>query len=234
LKGEGDQAFYRAIRKYGSDNFKFEILKECETEDEAYELEKSIIDTWKLTDRQNGYNILEGGKGGYTLSEETRQKISKTLSGRTLPEEVRHKVSEANMGHEVDQETRDKISKANFGKRRTKEQKQTISDATKKACNTDEHAQALSKALRGYKRKPRTKEHCQNLSAGRRNSPRYAESVKRMKASRNSFELRQRLNEFKKTLTHLLIREQRALLDQWWSDYWKSLQNEEQEQTLGG
>lgn len=66
------------MRKYGSENFKIQLLEECELLN-IYEREKQIIlelDTYK-----NGLNTTLGGEGclGYTHSEEIRQKISQNL-----------------------------------------------------------------------------------------------------------------------------------------------------------
>ena len=68
---------------------------------------------------------------GWKLSEETKQKISKSKMGHTY-----------NIGHEVTQETRDKISKSNKGKKRTIETKQRISKSKKgsKGCVTHGHS----------------------------------------------------------------------------------------------
>ena len=55
---EYEKAFYRALRKYGKENFSFEILKICDKEElnywEIYYID--YYDTYK-----NGYNEDEGG-----------------------------------------------------------------------------------------------------------------------------------------------------------------------------
>lgn len=64
--GEGykkNYLFYRAIKKYGWDNFKHEILYENLTVDQAGEIEKRLIDEWHLLDSHFGYNLREGGNG---------------------------------------------------------------------------------------------------------------------------------------------------------------------------
>lgn len=52
-----------AIKKYGKENFKVEILHTCKTEQEAYDLERKIITEACCSD-PNCYNIQEGGLGG--------------------------------------------------------------------------------------------------------------------------------------------------------------------------
>lgn len=72
-----------ARKKYGVENFKTEILDECETLEEANELEKYYIK--KLNTKfPNGYNLNDGGGSnvGYKASEETRKKIAESGKGR--------------------------------------------------------------------------------------------------------------------------------------------------------
>lgn len=52
----------RAIRKYGIENFKMEILKECSPE-EFFDLEIEFIEKLKATDKNIGYNTTKGGEG---------------------------------------------------------------------------------------------------------------------------------------------------------------------------
>lgn len=64
--GEGyntQRVFYRAIQKYGWDNFKHEILAENLTHDEACKKEMYYIDLYKSNQNQFGYNVTAGGDG---------------------------------------------------------------------------------------------------------------------------------------------------------------------------
>lgn len=80
---------YRAIRKYGFENFKFEIIEEC-LEEELNDKEKYYIQLYRSCinfEDSNGYNQTLGGDNcnrGINLSEETKQKISKANKGRLL------------------------------------------------------------------------------------------------------------------------------------------------------
>ena len=56
---EKDKTLYKAILKYGIDNFNFEILEECSIE-ELSEKEKFYID--KYDTFHNGYNMTAGGE----------------------------------------------------------------------------------------------------------------------------------------------------------------------------
>jgi len=66
---------HRAIRKYGWENFKVEIIIDDVPEEDLNNLEISYIDA-ENTMRPNGYNLTKGGEGctGYRHTEETRRK----------------------------------------------------------------------------------------------------------------------------------------------------------------
>lgn len=55
--------FFKAIQKYGWDNFEHIILDYCETEEEALKKESEYIKQYNCID--NGYNILEEGIQSY-------------------------------------------------------------------------------------------------------------------------------------------------------------------------
>tara|TARA_R110000822_G_scaffold25364_4_gene76833 strand:- start:4047 stop:4751 length:705 start_codon:yes stop_codon:yes gene_type:complete len=55
-------AFHYAIRKYGKENFKWEVLCECDNIDELNEKEKYYIKEYK-TFGETGYNMTTGGEG---------------------------------------------------------------------------------------------------------------------------------------------------------------------------
>lgn len=69
--------FKEAIRKYGIDNFKWEILANCNSIEECYSLEKYFISKLN-TISPNGYNLTIGGNGG-GQSIDTIEKISNSL-----------------------------------------------------------------------------------------------------------------------------------------------------------
>ena len=107
-KGKGyreDQLlFYRAIKKYGWDNFTHEILYTGLSEKDAKNIEISLIRQYKSLGMS--YNITDGGDGGRglhnkrkKLSKETKLKMSKSrkglLAGNKNPMYGRHETNPA-------------------------------------------------------------------------------------------------------------------------------------------
>jgi group I intron endonuclease len=97
-KGIGCPALQDAVKKYGIDFFKFEILIICFDED-RYKYEIEYIKKYN-SKVPNGYNILDGGPGGSFQgkkhSEETKKLISENLKQKyvdnpTLKKEISEK-----------------------------------------------------------------------------------------------------------------------------------------------
>ena len=59
-----DFLFYRALRKYGFDNFKWNIIKECASKEELDRAEIELISKLGANDKKIGYNTGAGGSGG--------------------------------------------------------------------------------------------------------------------------------------------------------------------------
>ena len=85
------QYFYSAIKKYGWDNIKHEILFDNLTESEAKQKEVELIAKCKSMNSDFGYNLTRGGDGvkGYVPTEETRKKISEAVVKRYSDPSVR-------------------------------------------------------------------------------------------------------------------------------------------------
>jgi group I intron endonuclease len=81
--GKGvNNKFYRAVRKYGWDNFIYGIIDEYDT---CFLNEQEIFYVDKYDTYHNGYNSTIGGAGcrGFTPSEETKKKQSIAAKNRT-------------------------------------------------------------------------------------------------------------------------------------------------------
>lgn len=57
-----------AVKKYGKENFKKEILEECKTKEKLNKQEIYWISFYNSTNKIIGYNLTKGGEGGDTLS----------------------------------------------------------------------------------------------------------------------------------------------------------------------
>ena len=91
--------FHNAIRKYGPDNFTWEVLCECDSREELDEMEYHYIKSFHSHVNEDGYNLTCGGSMGYTLTEEARQRIRQRMSGRMVSEETKQKMSARMMGN---------------------------------------------------------------------------------------------------------------------------------------
>lgn len=134
-KGYGVRSkIYKAIQKYGWDNFSHEIIS-CSSLDEMNQKERALIAYYNTTDDRFGYNIELGGNGKGKHSEETRRKISENrkgkLKGRHHTEEARRKISEALTGIKRSEETRKKCSELRRGKPKSEEHRRRISETLK-------------------------------------------------------------------------------------------------------
>ena len=83
-----DTPLYRAIRKYGLQNFSFEILEEC-LEKELDSKEQYYIEKYNTINPDKGYNLTKGGQSGSIntiLSDEEILQIYNLLMNSTLTE----------------------------------------------------------------------------------------------------------------------------------------------------
>jgi group I intron endonuclease len=95
----------RAIKKYGKENFKFEILHSFSIKEEMFSKERELVDESFVNDPLT-YNLKIGGSGGNPgivgafkgrkHTEETKDKIRKSALTQTVTEEKRKKLSENN------------------------------------------------------------------------------------------------------------------------------------------
>jgi group I intron endonuclease len=118
-KGEGyknNTHFYKAIQKYGWNNFIHEIVYEGLTQLEAENLEKDIIKKYDSNNPLKGYNIEKGGSCGDKYTEETKQKISKALKGKPKSESHKLALSKSRKGYKPTEESKKKQSIRMSGK----------------------------------------------------------------------------------------------------------------------
>ena len=179
----------RAYNKYGKENFKFEIIEECD-EEKLTEREQYWIDFYGGYNSQNNYNNKEAGMKG-RLSEEGKQKISEANKGNiawnkgiTYSNEYKQKLSKAHKNYKPTEEIKQKISETMkmqyknkerqiikywLGKHHSQETLEKMKQASKNRIPpsrkgmkfTDEQRKHLSEAHKG---KTHTKEQIEKIS----------------------------------------------------------------------
>lgn len=93
---DGYRPLTKAIRKYGKDNFKIEIIDWANHQTELNYKEWLWIHRLN-TIAPNGYNLKDGGRNG-AISEKQKKAISLSNSKRLWTEEAKSKISLANKG----------------------------------------------------------------------------------------------------------------------------------------
>ena len=129
----------RAIKKYGWQNIKHEILYKNLNKYEACNKEIELIALYDSTNKQKGYNVSQGGEG---------------TTGVKPTIESKEKNRIAHLGKKASLETRKKISESNKGKhnkKRSEEQKKKISENTKNAMKNPELRKRLSELAKNRK-----------------------------------------------------------------------------------
>jgi group I intron endonuclease len=156
----------RAIKKYGKENFKKDILCICNNEEELNNKECFYIKLYNAVNNPNYYNIADGGQGGnvshgYSLEKrkEINQKISEKNSGKNHhmygkhhSEETKQKLQIKSLQYWTDERKKERSKlyqgKNNpmYGKHQSQEAKNKINrDKRIKICQLDKNTLELIK-----------------------------------------------------------------------------------------
>lgn len=76
ISGYKGQVFENAIKKYGCENIKHEVLYTNLTKEEASLKERKLIAKYRTTESNHGYNVSSGGISDKSFSEYTKQQMS--------------------------------------------------------------------------------------------------------------------------------------------------------------
>lgn len=105
-----DAKLYRAIRKYGLSNFKFDVVFCVTSPDFIEDIEQEFVSLYDSY--ENGYNNTKGGAGNllYVFDYEFKRKCGESFRGKTLSSDHKRKISESNKGRH----NHDGVSNPNF------------------------------------------------------------------------------------------------------------------------
>lgn len=142
-------AIKKAIKKYGLENFRKEILFYFETFEEMNQKEAEIVNE-EYVSRNDTYNLKTGGSSGIP-GKETRKKMSSSGKQRSpVSEETRKKMSEVHLGVKKSKEVVAKITNAH--RNRSEETRKKISEAHSGKILSNEHIEKMSIARRERQR----------------------------------------------------------------------------------
>lgn len=131
--GYKSQVFYRAIQKYGWNNFEHIILYENLSKKQAIEQEIKLIREYKAGGLC--YNITDGGEGskGVAMPQTTKEALRKANTGRICSEETKKKISESEKGKKCSEKNKQLYRDLYTGKSLSEEHKEKIKRNNKKA-----------------------------------------------------------------------------------------------------
>jgi hypothetical protein len=147
---------YNAIRKYGAENVKLEILVAGERSYIA-NLEIAAIAKYRTQDRRYGYNITNGGEVSPMSTKSVAEKVGRTLKGRKPSPQCIANSVRARKGKKASPETLLKLSLVHKGCPCKEETKAKISAALMGQPCSEEKKKSISAKLAGVKHTPERK-----------------------------------------------------------------------------
>jgi hypothetical protein len=141
--------FLKAVRKYGKDCVRKEILSIYDTHEEAVNAERLLVDETIVNDPMS-YNLIEGGTGisvethpsrngthapmlGKKHSESSKQKMRKARARQVFSEETKRKIGKSRTGIYHTEETKKQMSVSHTGLRFSNEHKRNLSESIKRS-----------------------------------------------------------------------------------------------------
>lgn len=165
----GRQAITLAIHKHGWESFSQEILETCSSQEELNLAETIWIERYNCM-CPNGYNLTTGGGNAGKPSDETRAKMSKSMTGiphGPMSDEQKAIRSRAGIGRIFSEDRKRRISESQIGKIRSPESiKKMIESKTGKKLplRTAEHCRRISEAKVGGRHSEETKKKLSEAS----------------------------------------------------------------------
>jgi group I intron endonuclease len=146
-----NQPMQNSWNKYGRSEFEFGLIELCKKED-LTRMENHLMSKFQTRDRAFGFNILKAEEigprispnKGKTMTQEQKDKISQTLSGRKL--DPQH-IENARKGHTG-------ISTTLKGRKQSDEHRKKCSQAKKGKPKPDGFGETISAKLKGKPKSP--------------------------------------------------------------------------------
>lgn len=120
------KALKRAIKKYGIENFRVDIIEMCSTEQEMIDKEQEIV-TESFCARPDTYNLMPGGSFG------SRERNGLTFANRKHSEDTKRKISESAKGKVISDASRKRMSSNNFARKDPEKQRQHAIECGRKS-----------------------------------------------------------------------------------------------------
>lgn len=123
--------FYRALKKYGEENFEWSILSTTDSENKLNVMEKFYIAVYRKMNQL--YNMTNGGEGmsGYIMPQKTKEKISLSNMNHVVSDYTKNRIKEKRKLQICTEETKNKMSKNRKGRKHNKESKLKMSKIKK-------------------------------------------------------------------------------------------------------
>jgi group I intron endonuclease len=154
--------FHNALRKYGFENFEWEVIEKCESKEELDEMEFHYIKQYKSYWKENGYNLTYGGDGryGFIVNDETKKKLSIANKGKKRSEKTKEKIRVAQTGKKNSfygkkhtkkslETIKRKVSESLSGRSIDYEWRKKISESLKGRSLSEDTKKKISKSLKG-------------------------------------------------------------------------------------
>jgi hypothetical protein len=199
-------AIKNAIKKYGRENFKKEIIEHCSSFENLIQREEYWLNYYDAGNSKMFYNNHNASIGwgignqnimfGKSHSEETIKKISSANKGKKRSEETRKRLSEAGKKKILSESQMKQITelgKSNKGTKRTDESKRKMSQLKQGRQVSDETKKKMSENNKGCKNpffgkshSEETKKKISSANKGKKRSEEIKKKISETKRKKNS------------------------------------------------
>ena len=129
----------KAVKKYGHDNFRIDVLEHCCKVEQLNKRERYWIKFYDSTNFHKGYNMDSCGNGGFHKSEDTKKKLSIKCSGWHHTKETKRKITDSQLGEKhwaygkkFSKQHIQNLRKSHLGNKQSKKTKEKIRKFMKK------------------------------------------------------------------------------------------------------